>query len=347
MAIETVLLTGGTGSIGAWVLEQLLSQGHKVIAVIRSLAKFKKHFDEKYATYLINGSLELVEVPDLAVPGVFDEPASRADAVIHVATPLTTSDFENTMIRATWLIDENILNAAKQSPKVKRVVISGSVVSVVKLPEGLFQDVVATEEDWNPITHKEGLVDLPNAYSYSKTSAEKQAWAWMNKEKPKFDLVVLLIPSVIGKSINPGFKPNKASLGGMSNAYSCFIDTPQLSYVFNPWMDVQDVAALHVRSATDINNVPGNERYLIKGPGVLDMNELANKIREEFPELRGRVPAPTKQGEGNLAPLTTFDTSKAQRVFGTESQFRDGWSSMKDTIADIARLVPSPPTAST
>ncbi|EXJ75406.1 uncharacterized protein A1O5_02102 [Cladophialophora psammophila CBS 110553] len=317
MAIETVLLTGGTGSIGVWVLEQLLSQAHKVIAVIRPLAKFKKHFDEKYATYLTNGSLELVEVPDLTVPGVFDERASRADVIIHVATPLTTSGFENTMIRTTWLIDENILNAAKKSPKVKRVVISGSIVSVVKLPEGLFQ-----------------------------TCAEKHAWAWMNKEKPKFDLVVLLIPSVIGKSINPGFKPNKASLGGMSNAYSYFIDTPQLSYVFNPWMDVQDVAALHIRSATDIDNVPGNERYLIKGPGVLDMNELANKIREEFHELRGRVPAPTRQGEGNLAPLTTFDTTKAQRIFGPESQFRDGWSSMKDTIADIARLVPNPPTTS-
>ncbi|OQV03402.1 hypothetical protein CLAIMM_08451 [Cladophialophora immunda] len=318
MEQKTILLTGGTGSIGAWVLEQLLRQDHKVIAVIRSLAKFQKHFDENL----------------------------EADAIIHVATPLTTSDFENTMIKATWLIDENLLRSAKKSQKVKRFVISGTIVSVVELPHGLFQDAVVTEENWNPITHEQGVVNLPNAYAYSKTNAERQAWAWMKREKPGFDLVVLLIPSVIGKSINPGFKPNKQALGGMSNAYSCFVDTPQLSFVFNPWMDVQDVAALHVRSAVDIQNVPGNERYLIKGPGVLDANELAGRIREEFPELRGRVPAPTTREKSDSPPLTTFDTSKAQKVFGPESQFRDGWSSMKDTIADIARLVPTAPAAS-
>jgi len=238
MTFKEILLTGGTGSLGASILDQLLAQGYKVNVVIRSAKKSQSFLEDKYDSHITNKTLVFTEVPDMVVPRAFDKPAQTADAIIHVATPLASSDFENTMIQPTWAIDDNILTAAAKSTSVKRVIISGSVVSTVKVPEGIFQDGIITESDWNRTTHEEGLENMMKAYQFSKTNAEKKAWEFMKTEKPNFDLVVLLAPSITGKSIQQGYVPDKTALGGMGNIYRALFDVPEPGFIFPSFMYV-------------------------------------------------------------------------------------------------------------
>ena len=224
MSLQSVLLTGSTSTLGAWVLDQLLSNGHKVTVVLRSFEKSYPFLSQKYTAHVKSETLLFVEIPDMTVPNIFDEPAKTADAIIHVATPLARSDFEHSMIQPTWAIDENILSAAAKSPSVKRVIITGSIVSTMIFPTDFFRAGVVSEKDYNGLTHEQGQENLANAYMYAKTSAEQKSWAFMESEKPSFELIFLLAPSIIGRSIQQGFVPSKSHMGGTGGIYRALFD---------------------------------------------------------------------------------------------------------------------------
>ena len=224
MSAPSILLTGATGTLGASVLDQLLSNGHKVTAVIRSFKKSYTFLSQTYASNIQSGTLVLLEIPDLAAPNVFEEPAKTVDAIIHVATPISSSDFDTAVIQPTWTIDHSILTAAANSPTIKRVIITGTVASTLNFPNEFFQDKVISEKNWNSFTHEQALENQMSAYSYAKTLAEQKAWAFMEREKPKFDLVVLLAPGITGKSIQGGWVPTKDFMGGTGMIYKALFD---------------------------------------------------------------------------------------------------------------------------
>lgn len=232
MSLQSVLLTGATGNVGAVLLEQLLEGGKEVNAVLRSFAKSRGFFEQKYPREVANGKLRFTEINDMSVAGVFDAPAKDVSAIIHVATPLADSDFKTTMIEPAWRIDENVLDAASKSSTVKRVIITGSIVAVMKLPDDLSKDATFSEKDFNSITIEEAVTNLPNAYQYSKVWSERKAWEYMEKKTRSFDMVFILAPSITGKSIQQGFKPTKEGLGGMSAIYRELFDRDAVGSVF-------------------------------------------------------------------------------------------------------------------
>jgi NADPH-dependent methylglyoxal reductase len=236
MSLKSVLLSGATGSVGAHVLSQLLSTNHHVTAIVRSLWKSSPFLTEKYSSHIKSGSLKLVEIPHLTASHAFDALAKTVDAIIHVATPLASgkADFQKEVIDPTWLIDRSILTAAAKAPSVKRVIITGSIVSTFNFFEELFSEQTFDDKSYNSATHEEvtALNNSRAAYMYAKTAAELKSWEFMEKEKPGFDLVVLLAPSIIGRSIHEGSVPSKDSLGGMSNIYQSLFDVEKSGFLF-------------------------------------------------------------------------------------------------------------------
>lgn len=232
MFLKSVLLTGATGNVGAVLIEQLLDAGVTVDAVLRSFAKSKKFLEQKYQDKVASGQLRFTEIADMGVEGAFDAPTEKVSAIIHVATPLSTSNFLETLIKPIYRINENVLRAADRSPTVKRVIITGSIVSVVKLPEDMGKDVTFNEENYNSITLEEAVTSFPAAYQYSKTSSEQKAWEYMAKGSHSFDLVFLLAPSILGRSIQQGYNATKDDLGGISSIYRDLFDVEVTGSVF-------------------------------------------------------------------------------------------------------------------
>ena len=238
MSLSRILLTGTTGSLGAHVLDQLLANDkHTVRAIVRSFAKSRAFLENKYASHISSGHLSLLEIPDLTTPHAFDTAAKAVDAIIHIATPLAyTGDLKAQVIDPTWTIDASILRAAAHSPSVKRVIITGSIVSTMNFFTDLGSDVTVSPADYNGIALEDALAHPGAAYMYAKTAAERKTWAFMEREKPGFDLVVLLAPSITGRCIQEGFVPTKTALGGMGNIYSAVFDVESVGFTYPYFM---------------------------------------------------------------------------------------------------------------
>lgn len=232
MGSQSVLLTGATGSLGAATLDQLLANGNPVIAVLRSFKNAKSFFEEKYAKETAAGTLRFVEIPDMTVPLAFHEVAKGVSAIIHIATPLANDNFLEKIIKPVELITDNVLSAAAASPTVKRVIITGSIVSVFDRSRIFDTSATFSEVDFNPITLDAALANAESSYTYSKTASELQAWKYMRETSPTFDLVYLLPPHIYGRSIQPGYKAARDELGGISAIYREIIDTPLLGFMF-------------------------------------------------------------------------------------------------------------------
>jgi NADPH-dependent methylglyoxal reductase len=141
---------------------------------------------------------------------------------------------------------------------------------------------------------------------------------------------VHLTPSITWRSTEQGWRSDKTGLGGMSSIYRSLFDVEALEMVFPYFMDVDDVADMHVRSL-DVAKVPGNKRYLASA-GVLDSNDVARKIREDFPQLRSRVSEPPL---GGSIPdtLIKLDLSETHKVFGTA--WKGWWETARAITMDI------------
>ena len=155
---------------------------------------------------------------------------------MHVATPLAYSDLLKTMIEPAWTILRSILDAAASSGSVKRVIVTGSLASIIKIPDDLMKGQVVSEANWNTITLQESLNDPSMAYQYSKVDSERKAWAYTRQEEPDFDLIVLLVPSVIGRSAQVGFKPEKDKIGGQPRVYRELFDRDTPGFLFPYFM---------------------------------------------------------------------------------------------------------------
>ena len=97
--------------------------------------------------------------------------------------------------------------------------------------------------------------------------------------------------------------------------------------------DVDDVARIHVEALSP--DIPGNERYIFHSPELMAPNTTARAIREAFPQLRGRVPAPEEgAGDGIPADLIKTDQSKFERAFGVQ-KWKSARESAIETVQDI------------
>jgi NADPH-dependent methylglyoxal reductase len=222
--MASILLTGATGMLGAVILEQLIRDGHKVNAVVRSLAKSQDAISQTYPSAVKSGQLTFTEIPDMTVPGSFDNAVQNTSEFIHAATPLGDDNFLETVIKPASQITFNVLSRAAKSKTVRRVIITGSIVATFKVPDELFSGRTISEKEFNNSSLEESTSALRKAYSYSKVTSEKEAWAWMKKNKPNFDLIYLLAPSITGRSIQPGFKATKGHLGGIPSFYRGIFD---------------------------------------------------------------------------------------------------------------------------
>ncbi len=79
---QTVLITGASGFIAAHIIENFLAAGYHIRGTIRSESTAQRIRDAhpKY-----QDALSFTVVPDIAVPGAFDEAVKGVDGVSRAA----------------------------------------------------------------------------------------------------------------------------------------------------------------------------------------------------------------------------------------------------------------------
>ncbi len=314
-----VLVTGGSGFVGAHCVLQLLNNGYRVRTTLRSPTR-KNEVIEMLKT----GGVESVEnlsfiEADLSKDDNWDEAVKNCDYVLHVASPisLTTPKDENEMIVPAVEGTLRILTASKNAG-VKRVVVTSSFAAVGYSHKDA--NKLITEDDWTDPNDKS-----LSAYLKSKTLAEKAAWDFIRKEGGQLELSVVNPVGIFGPSLGPdlsgGHEILKQLLDGSMKAI------PKINFGV---VDVRDVADLHLRAMT--NGAAKGQRFLALAGGVLSLRDIALMLKQKMgaeaknvttkllPDWQVRIAALFSPAARNIVPqlgrIKNASNEKARTLLG-------------------------------
>lgn len=240
---KPVLITGATGYVASWLVKKCLESGLTVHAAVRQPENEEKVGHLKAIAEASSGSIRFFKT-DLLDLGSYFAAMQNCELVFHTASPFT-SKIKNPQ---TELVDPalngtaNVLDSANQTMSVKRVVVTSSCAAIYcdaieceDLPGGMF-----TEEHWNT---KSSLKYVP--YSYSKTLAEKKAWA-IAEAQDRWDLVTINPSLVLGPPLNPMATTSESfSIMKQMGDGTFKMGAPKMGIGL---VDVRDVAEAHLRA---------------------------------------------------------------------------------------------------
>jgi dihydroflavonol-4-reductase len=283
MSGELVLVTGGSGFVGVHCILALLNAGYRVRTTVRSLDR-----DHEVRAMLEKGGATLSDKPgdalefrvaDLLSDAGWIDAVAHCDYVLHVASPFPGTDpkDEDELIRPAREGALRVLKASRDAG-VKRVVLTSSFAAIGYGTKELTRPY--TEEDWTDPT-----ADV-TAYVKSKTLAERAAWDFIEREGGEMELAVVnpvaILGPVLGADLSTSIELVRRLLNGA---------VPGLPKVTFGFVDVRDVADLHVRAMT--NPAASGQRFLAMSDAVLDVPQMAAILRERLGDDARKIPSRT------------------------------------------------------
>lgn len=325
----TILVTGGSGYIAGFLIQQLIAEGWTVRATVRSL---KREAEVRQTLAVDNDKLSF-HAADLSGDAGWCEAVAGCTHVAHVASPFPPGAVkdENELIVPARDGALRVLKAAK-AEGVTRFVMTSSVAAIAYgHPE---TGRAYTEADWTD-------VDAPgvNAYAKSKTIAERAARDWVAADGAGMEFCTINPGAVLGPVPSDDYSTSilfvKKLMDGSVPGY------PRLGFAV---VDVRDLADLHVRAL----NAPdmAGERFIASGPFML-MKDVGAVLRARLGPQAGKVPtrnipdfvvrllaivdSSVRQVLGELGRTRAADSSHAEAVLG--------WTMRpaEDSIEDTAR----------
>jgi nucleoside-diphosphate-sugar epimerase len=337
-----VLVTGGSGHIGSRIIVDALEAGYTVRAAVRSQEKAERVRNISSIQALrLEDKLSFALVPDLLVNGAYDEAIKGAAYVVHVASPIAGAHKEGESYQTT-LIDPavkgtlNILEAAKKTSTVKRVVITSSAIALLSWKDftGASPDKVFDEESrtqFLPEPYGDGF----EAYSASKIAALNETEAWMKREGSNisFDIVNIFPSFVFGRDetvvdIQDAHRgTNAVILDPVTGA--------KLEYYPGVSVHVRDTALAHVKALH--SQVPGNRGYLLSSGGLKGTRyeDAIHIVAREFPDA---VKAGVLSNDGKITSIPLkLNASASEKALGMK--YIGFEEQVKDVVAHYLELV--------
>jgi nucleoside-diphosphate-sugar epimerase len=204
---SVVLVTGATGFVASHLTRQLLQRGYKIRGTVRDISKATWLTEKSFSPLATPENLELVAVPDLAVPHAFDEAVKGVSAIAHVATIANMEPEPKNIVPQTVGAVVGILEAAANEPSVKEFVYTSSIVAGTFPTVG--NDTFVTRDTWNDATTKLAYAPPPYeptqwffSYAESKLASEKAVWKFAEEKKPHFNVNVVSPSGIFGEPLN-------------------------------------------------------------------------------------------------------------------------------------------------
>ncbi|KAI9767825.1 MAG: hypothetical protein M1839_004339 [Geoglossum umbratile] len=333
-----MLVTGVTGFIGSHIAKELLNRGYRVRGTVRDTEK-ARWISELFGGEFGKARFETTVVSNIAAPGAFDEAVKGTtidipllvsfegvSGVVHVASILTFSPDPSAVIPATVTAVLSALAAAAKEQSVKRFVFTSSSAAIT-LPKPNVEFSV-DENTWNdevlPIAWTAPPYDQsrgPIVYAASKVQAEREAWQFVEKNKPAFVFNTVLPAAVFGEIFDP--VNQRASTGGMlrgvflGNRYGVGAIAPQY------FVNVEDAALLHMSALLDPE--VQNERIIAWAAAWVwnDIFAIMRQVRPDKSTIFEDIP-----NEGrDLSKVANTRGEKLLRSLG-----RPGWASLEDSV---------------
>ena len=327
-----MLVTGGSGYLGGWCIAGLLERGHSVRTTVRD-ARREADVRAALAGQVDAGDRLEFAVADLSSDDGWAEAVAGCDYVLHVASPFPPAqpkDPDDLIVPAR----DGALRVLRASldAGVRRIVLTSSVAAVRHGHEPP-ADGVYTEADWSD-------PDDTNLtpYTRSKTIAELAAWEYV-RERGAEDRLATVNPGAI---IGPLLSDDRSySLQAIERLLKGMPAVPRLGFTF---VDVRDVADLHIRAMTD--PAAAGERFLAVVQ-FLWFEQVGAILRERLGPAASKVP---KRVAPNILvrAMALFDPGLRtvvgdlgeQQAYSNEKAVSElGWAPrpIEDSIAECAQ----------
>ena len=278
MAGELVLVTGGTGFIGAHCIVQLLQQGYKVRTTVRSLSR-----ENDVRAMVREGGVEAGDnlsfaAADLMSDAGWAEAVAGCTFVLHVASPFppATPQHEDELIVPARDGALRVLKASRDAG-VKRVVLTSSYAAIGYGQKP--QRAPHNEENW---TDPNG--DDVRAYVKSKTIAEKAAWDFIANQGGALELSVVNPVGVFGPVLGPDYSTSILLVQRLMDGAM-----PGLPRLYFGAVDVRDVAWMHIECMT--NPAAKSQRFLAVAGDFMSIKDIAQILKRRLGPVAKRVPA--------------------------------------------------------
>jgi nucleoside-diphosphate-sugar epimerase len=277
MSSELVLVTGGSGFIGAHCILRLLDAGYRVRTTVRALSR-----EAGVRAMLQVGGAEPGEAlsfaaADLTADTGWQDAVAGCGYVLHVASPFPPNvpKHEDELIVPAREGALRVLKAARDAG-VQRVVLTSSFAAI-----GYGQEITDrpfSEENWTGLNGR-GL----SAYVKSKTLAERAAWDFVAREGGALELSTVNPVGVFGPALGPDYSTSIQLVQRLMDG--AMPGCPRLSFGI---VDVRDVADLHLRAMTD--PAAQGQRFLAAAGDFTPIQEIALTLRNRMGDRARRVP---------------------------------------------------------
>lgn len=277
MSDDVVLVTGGSGFLGAHCIIALAEAGYRVRTTVRSRER-----EPALRALLASAGADLgdrlwVGSADLSEDDGWAEAVTGADYAFHVASPFPLIQPRNAddVVRPAREGALRLLRAARDAG-VRRVVLTSSFAAV-GYGHAASDQKPFIEDDW---TDPDADV---SPYVRSKTLAERAAWEFVDREGGALELSVINPVGIFGPVLGPALSSSIEIVKRLMEG-----SMPGIPRVFSGIVDVRDVADLHVRAMTA--PAASGQRFLAIAGNPMSMSEMAQVLRAELGESAARVP---------------------------------------------------------
>ncbi|MDH2425910.1 NAD-dependent epimerase/dehydratase family protein [Sphaerisporangium sp. TRM90804] len=327
----TVLVTGGSGFVGSWVIAKLLGRGHRVRTTVRRLSR--ENDVRAMLAPLVSPEAQArlsFHEADLLRDAGWKAAVTGADHVLHVASPMRTGEYRGQDVVTPAREGTRRVLEASLAGGVRRVVITSSAAAAVpKDKEALADETVWTEVPEGP------LHDYPRA----KTLAERDAWRLVQGSGDRMELVTVLPTLIQGPVLGADYSASVDLPGLMLRGRMPL--APRLGYSV---VDVRDLADLHVLAMT--RPEAAGQRFLAAGE-FLWISDMAQTLRDALGPAAARTPRRTapdwavRLGARFNAELAQLAPGLGVRsnVSARKAETLLGWRTRpaRDSLVDAAR----------
>lgn len=272
-----VLVTGGSGFVGAHCIIALLKAGHTVRTTIRNLVR-----EEEVRDMIREGGEEPGErveffAADLESDDGWDDAVTDCEYVLHVASPFPSGPpkHEDDLIVPAREGALRVLSAARDAG-VKRVVLTSSFAAI-----GYGHPQLSRPFDENDWTDPNSPQTTP--YAKSKTLAERAAWEFIKREGGTMELSVVNPVGIFGPALAADTSTSILIVQRLMNG-----EVPGMPNLDFGLVDVRDVADLHLLAMT--NPAAKGERFLAVAGDFVGMAEIAKILKARMGAAARRVP---------------------------------------------------------
>ena len=296
--MSTVLVTGGSGFIGAHVIVRLLAAGHEVRTTVRDLARAAA-----VRAMLQEGGAHDAEgvrffAADLNEDAGWREAALGAEYVIHVASPFPphAPRHEDELIIPAREGALRVLRAARGAG-ARRVVLTSSFAAIGYGHPA--RRAPFDEHDWTDLNSR------LSAYVKSKTLAERAAWDFMARDAGGLELAVVNPVAVFGPALGADLSTSLLILKAMLEGQMPGVPQLHLGVI-----DVRDVAELHLLAM--VNPAARGQRFICMSGAAMSFAEIARVLKGRLGALAARVS--TRELPNWLVRLAALRDRRAREI---------------------------------